>query len=66
MGIDLDKLAELDIDFENHSLEDTIKLIHNESSPGKMFPRVPSCVYKGKTVPGYVTFLRKEVSMQPF
>ena len=38
------------------TLEDNIKLLEENIGKGKLFPKVPSCKYKGVEVPRYVAF----------
>ena len=60
LGIDADILSTFDEDFTNIDEASRDKklldLLRDNCGPGKLFPGLPSCTYKGKTIPGYVAF----------
>ena len=54
MGLDVTQLLNIDDDdLHNQNLSDFIRSNHGE---GNLFPGAPTCVYKDKVIPAYVTF----------
>ena len=58
LGVDTTKLGSLTMlnDKESLSLDDNIELLEQNIGHGGVFPTVPTCVYNGVRVPGYVAF----------
>ena len=55
-GIDWKKLNDMDgINLNDDSIDDTAYFLNNYG-PNKLFPGGPSCVFKGKEVPAFITF----------
>ena len=54
-GIEWDKLE--DLDMEANDKKTTSQFVRDNFGQNKLFPDAPSCNYKGKEVPVFVTFL---------
>ena len=60
LGVDLSQLVDLDINITSNDNgivdESVLELLKEHCGPGKLFPGLPSCHYKGIEIPGYVAF----------
>ena len=60
MGIDMDVLSDLDIQLgdsvDGRVSDEVLQLLKENCGDGKLFPGLPSCVFKGVRIPGYLTF----------
>lgn len=60
LGVDMDALARTDISFENtvdgRVSDELLRLLKENCGEGELFPGLPSCIFKGVRIPGYLTF----------